>query len=64
MSDLGMASELDCDSCRSDDDAVQCYVCTACPHRCECPCEDCGMPFRRCSCDADECDACDGEFPL
>lgn len=44
------AADYDCDSCADDDDADQCHECSCCPHRCECPCEDCGMPFKRCTC--------------
>jgi hypothetical protein len=47
-------TELDCGACRDDENADQCHDCTACPHRCECPCDDCGMPVRRCSCSARE----------
>lgn len=59
-----MATELDCGACRDDNDADQCNECSACPHRCECPCEDCGMPYWRCACSDDEGDEWDGEFPL
>lgn len=45
------ARELDCSSCKGDEDADQCSFCSACPHRCKCPCDDCGLPFLRCTCD-------------